>query len=70
MRRAIFRRHGDPAEVIEVTHEPDPVPGPGQVRVRLKVMTINPADLLNIEGRYGAEPVNLPATPGVGAYGI
>lgn len=70
MRRAIFRRHGDPADVIEVIEEPDPIPGPGQVRVRLQVMTINPADLLNIEGRYGAEPVRLPATPGVGAYGI
>ena len=38
--------------------------------MRNKVMTINPADLLSIKGRYGAEPLTLPATPGVGAYGI
>jgi NADPH:quinone reductase-like Zn-dependent oxidoreductase len=70
MKRALFRCHGDPAQVLEVVTEPDPVPGPGQVRVRLKVMTINPADLLSIEGRYGAEPLALPTTPGVGGWGI
>ena len=70
MKRALFRRHGDPARVLEVVTEPDPLPGPGQVRVRLKLMTINPADLLSIEGRYGAEPLALPATPGVGSWGI
>lgn len=70
MKRAIFRRHGDPAEVIELIEEPDPQPGPNEVRVRTGIMTINPADLLSIEGRYGAEPLGLPATPGVGAWGI
>jgi NADPH:quinone reductase-like Zn-dependent oxidoreductase len=70
MKRALFRQHGNPAQVLEVVTEPDPVPGPGQVRVRMKVMTINPADLLSIEGRYGAEPLALPATPGVGGWGI
>ncbi|WP_171054065.1 zinc-dependent alcohol dehydrogenase family protein [Arenibacterium halophilum] len=70
MKRALFRRHGAPQDVIEIVEEPDPHPGPKQVRVRNKVMTINPADLLSIEGRYGAEPIDLPATPGVGAWGI
>lgn len=70
MKRAIFRTHGDPADVIEIIEEADPSPSPGKVRVRNKVMTINPADLLSIKGRYGAEPLTLPATPGVGAYGI
>lgn len=70
MKRAIFRQHGDPANVIELIEEPDPLPGPKEVRVRNRVMTINPADLLAIEGRYGAEPMDLPATPGVGAWGI
>lgn len=70
MNRAIFTNHGDPAEVIELIEEADPTPGAREVRVRTKVMTINPADLLSIEGRYGAEPLTLPATPGVGAYGI
>lgn len=70
MKRAIFREHGDPEHVIDVIEEEDPQPGPNQVRVRNKVMTINPADLLSIEGRYGADPIALPATPGVGAWGI
>ena len=70
MKRAIFRRHGVPADVIELIEAPDPTPGPGEVRVRNHVMTVNPADLLTIEGRYGAEPTKLPATPGTGAWGI
>ncbi|MCE8539501.1 zinc-dependent alcohol dehydrogenase family protein [Ruegeria pomeroyi] len=70
MKRVIFRQHGDPTEVIEIIEEDDPTPGPGEVRVRNRVMTINPADLLSIEGRYGSEPITLPATPGVGAYGV
>ena len=69
MKRVIFRGHGDPQHVLEIVEEPDPLPGPGQVRVRNHVMTINPADLLTIEGRYGSEPVKLPFTPGFGAYG-
>lgn len=69
MKRVVIRRHGRPEEVVEVLEEADPLPGPGQVRVRNHVMTINPADLLSIEGRYGAEPVQLPLTPGVGAWG-
>lgn len=70
MKRAVFRRHGPPQEVIELVHEADPHPGPKEVRVRNRIMTINPADLLSIEGRYGAEPMELPATPGVGAWGV
>lgn len=70
MKRVIFRQHGDPVDVIEVIEEPDPQPGPNEVRVRNRVMTINPADLLSIEGSYGAEPLALPATPGVGAWGV
>ena len=67
MKRAIFRKHGDPGKVIEIIEEPDPQPGPKEVRVRNRVMTINPADLLSIQGQYGAKPIDLPATPGVDA---
>lgn len=70
MKRAIYRRHGQPSEVIELVTEPDLQPGPQEVCVRNQVMTINPADLLAIEGRYGKEPVSLPATPGNGAFGV
>jgi NADPH:quinone reductase-like Zn-dependent oxidoreductase len=40
------------------------------VRLRLKIMPINPADLLRIEGRYGDAPETLPATPGAEALGV
>ncbi|MFD2856217.1 alcohol dehydrogenase catalytic domain-containing protein [Seohaeicola zhoushanensis] len=56
--------------MLRLVEAPDPLPGPGEVRLRLRVMTINPADLLTIEGSYGAEPEPLPDTPGHGAYGI
>ena len=69
MKRAILKNLAG-LRVIKVIEEPDPLPGSGQVRVRNYVMTINPADILLIEGRYGAEPIALPATPGVGAWGV
>ncbi|GHF45588.1 zinc-dependent alcohol dehydrogenase family protein [Seohaeicola zhoushanensis] len=70
MKTLVYDRHGDPTEVLRLVEAPDPLPGPGEVRLRLRVMTINPADLLTIEGSYGAEPEPLPDTPGHGAYGI
>ncbi len=70
MKRVIFEKFGRPETVVKVIKEPDPLPSSDQVRVRNHVMTINPADLLLIEGRYGAEPITLPATPGVGAWGV
>ena len=57
MKRALFRQHGNPADVIEIIEEDDPTPGAGEIRVRNSVMTINPADLLSVEGRYGTEPL-------------
>ncbi len=44
---------------------PDPAGplGPGQIRVGLLAMTVHPADLLQIDGRYGVQPP-LPYTPG------
>lgn len=70
MRQVIFERFGPPAEVARLTEAPDPVPGPGEVLLRLTLMPINPADLLAMEGRYGAEPPALPMTPGAEAAGV
>jgi NADPH:quinone reductase-like Zn-dependent oxidoreductase len=47
---------------------PVPEPGPGEVRVRLTHRTINPSDLLTVQGLYGRLP-NLPATPGFEGVG-
>ena len=54
---------GRPDEVIELVEQADPgVPGPGEAIVDAELCPINPADLLNLEGSYGAVPPPLPMT--------
>ncbi len=68
MRVVEIDRFGNPAEVVRCVDRPDPVAGDGKVVVRMAVMSINPADLLMIEGRYGEQPTFpfVPGTEGVG----
>lgn len=68
MRVVEIERFGDPAKVVHCVDRPDPVAGDGKVVVRMAVMSINPADLLMIEGRYGEQPTFpfVPGTEGVG----
>ncbi|MGP1254375.1 MAG: zinc-dependent alcohol dehydrogenase family protein [Kiloniellales bacterium] len=68
MRLIEFDSFGDPAAVARCVEKPDPAAGPGKVVVRMEVMSINPADLLTLEGRYGVRPA-LPATPGAEGVG-
>ncbi len=61
---------GQPDKVIELVDLPDPgEPGPGEVLVATEFVPINPADLLNLEGLYGATPPKLPLTPGAEGVG-
>jgi NADPH:quinone reductase-like Zn-dependent oxidoreductase len=61
---------GRPDEVIELIEQPDPgEPGAGEVVVDTELFPINPADLLNLEGRYGATPPPLPMIPGAEGVG-
>ena len=61
---------GQPDKVIELVDQPDPgEPNPGEVLVATELVPINPADLLNLEGRYGATPPPLPLTPGAEGVG-
>ncbi|MEU2790971.1 zinc-dependent alcohol dehydrogenase family protein [Streptomyces sp. NPDC007100] len=53
MRQIVFRRYGDPADVLLLDHRPVPVPGAGQVLVRMRASPVNPSDLLLVRGRYG-----------------
>lgn len=70
MKQMQFSRFGDPAEVAEIVEVDAPgEPGPGRVNVRVLASPINPADLLNMEGRYGAEPPPLPQTQGAEGVG-
>ncbi len=65
MRIVRFERHGAPEEVLDCVEAPEPrAPGPGEVALDMVAMTINPADLLTVEGRYGVVPPPLPFTPG------
>ncbi|HVC12375.1 MAG TPA: zinc-dependent alcohol dehydrogenase family protein [Burkholderiales bacterium] len=61
---------GRPDEVIELVEQPDPgEPGPGEAIVDAELCPINPADVLNLEGGYGAAPPKLPMTPGAEGVG-
>ena len=61
---------GRPDEVIELVEQPDPgEPGPGEAIVDAELFPINPADVLNLEGGYGAVPPQLPMTPGAEGVG-
>lgn len=59
-----WRRPGDPAEVAEVVDLPEPAaPSPGEVQLAPEYSPINPADLLRMQGGYGAVSI-LPAIAG------
>lgn len=70
MRVAQLARFGQPDQVIELAELPDPgEPGPDEVIVDTEFVPINPADVLNLEGKYGAEPPQLPMIPGAEGVG-
>lgn len=66
-----FSRFGKAHEVVELVELPDPGrPGAGEVALDIEASPINPADLLQFEGRYGAQPPALPVHAGGEAVGI
>jgi mitochondrial enoyl-[acyl-carrier protein] reductase / trans-2-enoyl-CoA reductase len=70
MKALRFARFGPPGEVLELVEIDDPgAPGPGEALVEMVAMAVNPADILRIEGRYGASPPPLPAIPGSDGVG-
>jgi len=61
---------GRPETVIEVVDLSDPgEPGADEVTVEAEFAPINPADLLNVEGKYGAALPALPMIPGAEGVG-
>ena len=67
---AQISKFGLPEEVIGLVEQPDPgEPGPGEVVIDAEFVPINPADVLNLEGKYGAEPPRLPMNPGAEGVG-
>jgi NADPH:quinone reductase-like Zn-dependent oxidoreductase len=61
---------GRPEVAVELVEQPDPeAPGAGEVLIDTELFPINPSDVLNLEGRYGASPPKLPMTPGTEGVG-
>lgn len=61
---------GNDPDLISVIDAPDPdEPGEGEVILDILAAPINPSDLLNFQGRFGAEPPPLPCMAGGEAVG-
>jgi NADPH:quinone reductase-like Zn-dependent oxidoreductase len=70
MKAVQFSRFGAGADVAELVDLPDPgTPGAGEALIDILAAPINPSDLLNFAGRYGATPPPLPAFAGGEAVG-
>lgn len=68
MRAVVFTGAGGD-EVVQVVERPDPEPGPGEVVIAARYAGVNPADLLQREGRYPAPPGSPPDVPGLEVAG-
>lgn len=66
---AVYSRHGNPADVLQIQSQPWPQAGPGEAVVEMRAAPINPADLNAIEGKYPGKR-ELPAVPGFEGAGI
>jgi NADPH:quinone reductase-like Zn-dependent oxidoreductase len=56
---------GRPETAVEIVELADPgEPGADEVTIEAEFVPINPADVLNLEGKYGAVPPTLPMIPG------
>jgi synaptic vesicle membrane protein VAT-1 len=68
MRRYLVHSYGGPEE-LRLDECAEPVPGPGQVRVAVRAIGINFADLIQRVGHYPRQPP-LPFVPGMEAAGV
>jgi mitochondrial enoyl-[acyl-carrier protein] reductase / trans-2-enoyl-CoA reductase len=66
---AVYEKHGNPADVLNVETRPWPTPTAEEAVVKMSAAPINPADLNQIEGKYPVRP-ELPATPGFEGAGV
>src|SRR6266481_643903 len=66
---AVYEKHGNPADVLNVETRPWPTPAADEAVVKMRAAPINPADLNQIDGKYPVRP-ELPATPGFEGVGV
>ncbi|MFZ2155876.1 MAG: zinc-dependent alcohol dehydrogenase family protein [Bradyrhizobium sp.] len=70
MKAAQVNTFGRPETAIKIVEQADPgEPGADEVIIDAEFAPINPADILNLEGKYGAAPPALPMTPGAEGVG-
>src|ERR1700710_2331073 len=55
MRQVVITRHGPP-DVLRLRQAPDPAPGPGEVRIAVRAIGVNFADILARVGLYPDAP--------------
>jgi NADPH2:quinone reductase len=67
MKAYLLTRHGPPA-VLQLAEVPPPEPRAGEVRVRLRALGVNYAEVLSRKGLYGWAPT-LPYVPGMEGAG-
>ena len=67
--KALLSRSPGPAEMLELSEVPEPVPGPGEVLVAVRACAINYPDALIIEDRYQVRPER-PFSPGAEVAGV
>jgi NADPH:quinone reductase-like Zn-dependent oxidoreductase len=68
MRQVFITGHGGP-DKLEVRESPDPIPGQGEVRIRVKAIGINFADILARQGLYQDAP-KVPCVVGYEVCGV
>ena len=56
MKKVIYEKFGNPAEVLKVVEEPSAALGEGEARAEVLRAPINPSDLIQIAGDYGVKP--------------
>src|SRR6202171_3752469 len=66
---AVYERHGNPAEVLQVHTQAWPKAEPDEAIVQMRAAPINPADLNAIEGKYPGRR-EVPAVPGFEGAGV
>ena len=67
MKAYTLTKHGKPS-VLKITEIPDPNPNAGEIRIRIKRIGINYAEILSRKGMYGWAP-KLPYILGMEAFG-
>ncbi len=69
MQAVVFERAGDAEDVLEWREIPSPAAGPDKVLIDVRARSIQPADLLFIDGRYRVQPC-FPQVAGFDGAGV